>query len=332
MGYWDQRPVLVTGAGGFIGSHVTEALVRAGARVRALVHYNSRNDWGQIELLEPDVRGRLEVLAADIRDPFLCRKAVTGQSVVLHLAALIAIPYSYHAPADYVATNVLGTLNLLQAFRESSSAEKFVHTSTSETYGTARYVPIDEHHPLQAQSPYSASKIGADKIAESFFLSFDTPVTVLRPFNTFGPRQSARAVIPTIISQVLAGSGKVRLGSLEPIRDLTFVEDTAAAFLAAAESTGTVGEVLNAGNGKGILVGDLANLILEIMGGGAEIERDEARVRPENSEVDRLICNAEKFRALTGWEPRTSLREGLERTVKSVRANLGRYKPGIYNL
>jgi len=273
LSFWQGKPVLVTGAGGFIGSHVTEALVRAGARVRAMVHYNSRNNWGQIELLDPDVRRAIEVVCGDIRDPFFCREAVKDQAVVLHLAALIAIPYSYIAPFDYVLTNVVGTLNILQACRDLG-VEKVVHTSTSETYGTAQYVPIDEKHPLQGQSPYSASKIGADKIAESFYLSFETPVATLRPFNTFGPRQSARAVIPTIISQLASGGREIRLGSLEPVRDLTFVGDTAAAFLAVAESPATCGEVINAGNGEGISIGDLAKLIIEVMGADATIVRD----------------------------------------------------------
>ncbi|MGB2753636.1 MAG: GDP-mannose 4,6-dehydratase [Phycisphaerae bacterium] len=331
MGFWQGKRVLVTGAGGFIGSHVTEALVRAGAKVRAMVHYNSRNHWGQIELLDPDIRAALEVVAGDIRDPFFSREAVKGQAVVMHLAALIAIPYSYLAPADYVFTNVVGTLNILQACRDLG-VEKIVHTSTSETYGTAQYVPIDEAHPLQGQSPYAATKIGADKIAESYYLSFSTPVATIRPFNTYGPRQSARAIVPTIISQLAAGDRRIRLGSLDPVRDLNFAEDTAAAFLAVAESPRTVGEVVNAGTGKGISVGDLARLIAEVMGVRAEIERDPARVRPEKSEVMRLICCADKIRALTGWAPRTALRDGLQKTVEYIRGHLDPYKPGIYNV
>jgi NAD dependent epimerase/dehydratase len=329
--FWQAKPVLVTGAGGFIGSHVAEALVRAGARVRAMAHYNSRNDWGQIELLDPDVRDALEVVCGDVRDPFFCREAVKDRAVVLHLAALIAIPYSYIAPADYVLTNVVGTLNILQACRDLG-VEKVVHTSTSETYGTAQYVPIDEDHPLQGQSPYSASKIGADKIAESFHLSFETPVATLRPFNTFGPRQSARAVIPTVISQLASGAREIRLGSLEPVRDLTFVGDTAAAFLAVAESPETVGEVVNAGNGEGISIGDLANLIVEVMGADATVVRDPQRVRPAKSEVMRLVCSADKIRRLTGWEPKTPLRDGLAATADYVRGHLDLYKPDIYNV
>jgi len=331
MTSWKGRRVLVTGAGGFIGSHVVERLVHSGARVRALVHYNGRNDWGHIERLDQDVRESLDVVCGDVRDPFFCREAVKDQAVVMHLAALIAIPYSYVAPAEYVSTNVVGTLNILQACRDLG-AEKVVHTSTSETYGTARYVPIDEQHPLQGQSPYAATKIGADKLAESFYLAFGTPVATLRPFNTYGPRQSARAVIPTIISQLAAGRKTIRLGSLEPVRDLTFAQDTAAAFMAVAESPKTIGEVVNAGTGTGISIGDLARLIADVMGVRAEVERDAARVRPEKSEVLRLVCSADKIKALTGWAPQTSLREGLARTAEYVRRHLDLYKPEIYNL
>ena len=306
---WQDKQVLVTGAGGFIGSHLTERLVRAGARVRAMVHYNSRNDWGQIEWLDGDVREALEVVAGDIRDPFFCREAVAGCDIVMHLAALIGIPYSYVAPADYVMTNVQGTLNILQAARDME-VSKVVHTSTSEVYGTAQYVPIDEVHPLQGQSPYSASKIAADKLAESFYLSFDLPVATLRPFNTYGPRQSARAVIPTIVSQLVGGAEQIRLGSLDPVRDLTYAQDTAAAFMAVAESPDTIGEVLNAGTGEGILIGDLARLIMDVIGREAEIVCDPQRVRPGKSEVMRLICCADKLKERTGWQPQTSLRDG----------------------
>ena len=331
MSYWSGRKVLVTGAGGFIASHLVELLVRAGAGVRAMVHYNSRNNWGQIELLDKDVRSALEVICGDVRDPFFCRKAVAGESVVMHLAALIAIPYSYAAPAEYVSTNVVGTLNVVEAARDLG-VEKIVHTSTSETYGTARYVPIDEEHPLQGQSPYSASKIGADKIAESFFLSFGTPVATIRPFNTYGPRQSARAVIPTIISQLATGAASIRLGSLDPVRDLNYAADTAAAFAAVAESPATIGQVVNAGAGKGISVGELAELIMEVMGVRARIECDAARVRPGGSEVMRLIAANDKIRKLTGWQPATPLREGLARTAEYIRGHLSLYKPDIYNV
>jgi len=331
MSYWKNKSVLVTGAGGFIGSHLTERLVRAGAKVRAMVHYNSRNDWGQIELLDKDAQHAIEGICGDIRDPFFGRNVVRGSEVVLHLAALIAIPYSYIAPADYVFTNIVGTLNMLEAARDLG-VQKFVHTSTSETYGTAQYVPIDEKHPLQGQSPYSASKIGADKMAESYWLSFKTPLATLRPFNTFGPRQSARAVIPTIISQLVAGRKQIKLGSLSPVRDMTFAQDTAAAFMAVAESDKTLGEVVNAGNGKGISIGELAELIIKILGIDAEILCDEPRIRPEGSEVARLIASADKIKKLTGWEPQHSLRQGLELTVEYIRGHLDLYKPDIYNV
>jgi NAD dependent epimerase/dehydratase len=331
MDFWQDKNVLVTGAGGFIGSHLTERLVRAGAKVRALIHYNSRNDWGQIELLDQNIQGSLEVISGDIRDPFFCHQAVVDQEIVLHLAALIGIPYSYVAPAEYVATNVIGTLNILQACRELD-VQKMVHTSTSETYGTAQYVPIDEDHPLQGQSPYSASKIGADKMAESYYKSFETPVATIRPFNTYGPRQSARAVIPTIISQLATGKKRIKLGSLTPVRDLNYAQDTAAGFMAIAESPKTLGEVINIGAGKGITIGELATLIMDVMGVEAEIYCDEERIRPDASEVMQLIAANSKAKELTGWEPATSLREGLAQTAEFVREHLDIYKPDIYNV
>lgn len=331
MSFWGNRRVLVTGAGGFIGSHLTELLVKKGALVTAMVHYNSRNDWGQIELLDRGIRESITVICGDIRDPFFCREAVKGHAVVMHLAALIAIPYSYSAPAEYVSTNVVGTLNILQACRDLG-VEKIVHTSTSETYGTAQYVPIDEKHPLQGQSPYSASKIGADKIAESFYCSFKTPVATIRPFNTFGPRQSARAVIPTIISQLAAGVKQLRLGSLTPVRDLNYVDDTAAGFTAVAEHAATTGELVNIGSGKGISIGDLALLIADIMGVNAEITCDTQRVRPEASEVLQLIACTDKVRSLTPWQPKVSLREGLTKTIEFIRNHMDLYKPEIYNV
>ena len=331
MSYFQGKAVLVTGAGGFIGSHLTERLVRNGARVRAMAHYNSRNDWGNLELLDQDIRDNLEVICGDIRDAYFCRQAVKDQAVVMHLAALIAIPYSYIAPADYVATNINGTLNILQAGRDLG-VEKIVHTSTSETYGTAQYVPIDEKHPLQGQSPYSASKIGADKIAESFYLSFGTPVATIRPFNTYGPRQSARAVIPTIISQLAVGKKQIKLGALDPVRDLTYAQDTAAAFMAIAQCPDSSGEVINAGNGQGISIGDLAQLIIELMNADAEITCDNQRVRPEKSEVQRLICSAEKARSLVNWQPEYSLRQGLTNTIEYIEKNQNLYKTDIYNV
>lgn len=329
--FWKDKRVLVTGAGGFIGSHLTERLVHAGTNVRAMVHYNSRNDWGQIELLDETTRDSIEVICGDVRDAFFCREAVKECQVVMHLAALIAIPYSYIAPADYVATNILGALNILQACRDLG-VEKIVHTSTSETYGTAQYVPIDEKHPMQAQSPYSASKIGADKIAESFYCSFQTPVATIRPFNTYGPRQSARAVIPTIISQLAVGMKQIKLGSLDPVRDLNYAQDTAAGFMAVAQSDRTVGQVVNIGSGKGISIGDLAKLIVEIMGVEAEIVCDRERVRPDDSEVMRLIAANDRARELTGWTPAVSLREGLTNTIEFIKANLNKYKTDIYNV
>lgn len=330
MSDWSGRRTLVTGAGGFIGSHLVELLVGLGADVRAFVHYNARNDWGNLELLAPEVRGEVEVVMGDIGDPFGVSRAVAGCEQVFHLAALIGIPYSYVAPQTYVETNVVGTLNVLEAVR-ANAGTRLVHTSTSETYGTARYTPIDEEHPLQGQSPYSASKIGADKMVESYVRSFELPAATLRPFNTYGPRQSLRAVIPTITAQALAGD-VVRLGSLSPVRDFTFVTDTARAFVAVAESEEAIGGTFNAGNGKGITIGDLAHLILEILGSNARIEADEARVRPEASEVFTLLADTNAIAGATGWKPRVSLREGLLQTVECVRDRLARLKPDLYTV
>jgi len=327
---WEDKKCLVTGAGGFIGSHLSEELVKLGAKVRTLVHYNSRNDWGLIELLPKEVRQELEIVTGDVQDPFMVRKIVQKRDIVFHLAALIAIPYSYVAPESYVNTNVKGTLNVLQACLEEG-VEKVVHASTSETYGTAQYTPIDEKHPLQGQSPYSASKIGADKIAESFYLSFDLPVATIRPFNTYGPRQSARAIIPTIITQVLTGS-EVKLGLLTPVRDLTYVKDTVAGFLKIAESDRAVGEVINIGTGIGITIGELAEKIMGLVGKDVRIVRDESRIRPEKSEVMELICDRHKAKELIGWEPQYTLEEGLRETIKWIEDYLDLYKPGIYNI
>ncbi|MFC1517588.1 SDR family NAD(P)-dependent oxidoreductase [Candidatus Margulisiibacteriota bacterium] len=322
------KKVLVTGAAGFIGSHLTEELVRLGCKVRAFIHYNSQNNWENLELLPQKTLKQLEVFKADITDPFSVDKAVQGQDIVFHLAALIAIPYSYIAPQAYVQTNVMGTLNVMEACLRHG-IKKVVHTSTSETFGTAMYAPIDEKHPLQGQSPYSASKIGADKIAESFYCSFKLPVVTLRPFNTFGPRQSARAVIPTIISQALVNK-EVTLGSLDPVRDLTYVKDTAAGFIAAATSDKTVGELINIGNSKGITVGELADKIISLIDKNIKIISDKSRVRPEDSEVFKLICNNEKAKKIMGWAPKYSLEDGLKETIQFIKENLNLFKTDHY--
>lgn len=323
------KPILVTGAGGFIGSHVVETLLRHGHQVRALVHYNSQGSWGHLrELGQQD---QLEVRLGDVTDPYLVRDLVDGCEVVLHLAALIGIPYSYHAPASYITTNVGGTLNVLEACRQAV-VQRVVVTSTSEVYGTARYAPIDEAHPLQAQSPYSASKIAADKLAESFFCSYDLPVVILRPFNTYGPRQSARAVIPTVLVQAMSGAAEIRLGNLTPQRDLTFVEDTARAFLLAAEAPGIEGEVIHFGQGSAISVGELAQRCLGVaaVADQARIVSTAERQRPGKSEVELLVCNAAKAQRLLGWTPQVSLEEGLRRTAEYVRAHLAQYRAGDY--
>lgn len=324
------KRVLVTGAAGFIGSHLVERLVREGHHVRAYVHYNSRNDWGNLELAAPEVKREIEVVTGDIADPFSVRHATKGVQIVYHLSSLIAIPYSYVAPQSYVQTNVQGAINVLQAAREEG-VERVVHTSTSECYGTAQYVPIDEKHPLQGQSPYSASKIGADMLAESYWRSFELPVAILRPFNTFGPRQSARAVIPTIISQALKG-GTIKLGSLTPTRDMNFVDNTVDGFLAAASHPAAVGQVINVGSSREISIGDLARLIVRLVGSNSEVVEDGQRIRPTNSEVERLLCDHEKATRLLGWTPRVGLEEGLQRSIDWFRDHLDRYKTDIYNI
>jgi dTDP-glucose 4,6-dehydratase len=323
---WKGKQVLVTGAGGFIGSHLAEQLVREGAQVRAFVHYNALGNWGWLD--HSPLRDQLEVVAGDITDAESVRQAAKGVETIFHLAALIAIPYSYRAPFSYVRTNVEGTLNVLQAARDLGGP-RVVHTSTSEVYGTARQVPIPETHPLQGQSPYSASKIGADKMAESFHLSFNVPVVTVRPFNTFGPRQSARAVIPTIISQGLAGQ-KVRLGSLHPTRDLNFVSNTVEGFLLAGSSPGAVGRTINLGSGREISIGELAELIGKLLGSPISIETDPARLRPEGSEVERLLADSRLAAELLGWTPRISLEEGLSETIAWLRQHQERYRPGVY--
>jgi dTDP-glucose 4,6-dehydratase len=328
--------VLVTGADGFIGSHLTEALVRAGHDVRAFVFYNSFNSWGWLDHCDADVRGHFDVFAGDIRDSHGVRTAMQGRDVVMHLAALIAIPYSYHSPDTYVDTNVKGTLNVVQAARELAVSQ-VLHTSTSEVYGTARFVPITEDHPLQGQSPYSATKIGADHVALSFHAAFGTPVTVLRPFNTYGPRQSARAVIPTVVTQILAGAREIKLGSTHPTRDFTYVTDTVAGFVAALGKD-LAGEVINLGSQFEISIGDTARLIAEELGVAITISQDDARVRPEQSEVERLLASTDKARRLLGWSPEYGAADGFRRGLQQTIAwfqhadNRTRYKAGIYNV
>lgn len=327
------KKAVVTGSDGFIGSHLVEALMDGGYQVRAFVLYNSFNSWGWLDTFPKEKLRDIEIFPGDVRDPNGARRAVAGMDVVFHLAALIGIPFSYHSPDLYIDTNVKGTLNILQACRDHD-VERVLVTSTSEVYGTALYAPIDEGHPLQGQSPYSASKIGADKIAESFHLSFGLPVITARPFNTYGPRQSARAVIPTIISQILAGDRRVKLGSLDPTRDLNYVEDTCRGFLALANCDEAVGRTVNIGSGREISVGDLAGMIIRFIGADIEIETTDERTRPKESEVERLLCDNHLIRELTGWEPIVSLEEGLRKTIDWMghKANLGMYKHDVYNV
>ncbi len=327
---WQNKKVLVTGAGGFMGSHLAEHLVDLGAEVKAFVRYTSRTDWGLLELLPKQKLGKIEVIMGDLRDNDAVQKAAKGVEVIFHLGSLIAIPYSYIHPRETVETNVMGALNVLTAARENS-VEKVIHTSTSEVYGTAQYVPIDEKHPLQGQSPYSASKIGADMIAESFYRSFGIPVATIRPFNTFGPRQSARAVIPTIISQALTKE-QVCLGSLHPTRDYTYIDDVIEAFIKVAESPNSIGEVINIGSNFEIPIGDIAKKMISIIGRNNEIVTEPKRVRPERSEVERLWCDNTKAKRLLGWEPKIGFDEGLERTIRWISDKLSLYKPELYNI
>lgn len=325
------KRVLVTGADGFIGSHLTEMLLEKGYSVKAFTFYNSFNNWGWLDTLPEKILSEINIFSGDIRDPNGVREAMRGIDMVFHLAALIAIPFSYHSPDSYVDTNIKGTLNVLQAARELET-EKIMITSTSEVYGTAQYVPIDEKHPFQGQSPYSATKIGADRLAESFYRSFRLPAAIVRPFNTYGPRQSARAVIPTIITQLLAGKTEIKLGMLTPTRDFNYVKDTAEGFVAIAESDKTVGEEINIASQREISIGDLASEIIKQINPNAELVCDEQRIRPEKSEVNRLLGSNEKIQKLTNWKPRYSLEQGLGETIEWVRQNMKCYKPDIYNV
>ncbi|MEG2295706.1 MAG: NAD-dependent 4,6-dehydratase LegB [Oscillospiraceae bacterium] len=323
--------VLVTGADGFIGSHLVEQLLQNGKQVRAFVYYNSFGSWGWLDTLPKSILSQIEIFAGDIRDPNGVRQAMKGIDEVYHLAALIAIPFSYHSPDSYVDTNIKGTLNVLQAARELNT-KRLLITSTSEVYGTAQYVPIDEKHPYQGQSPYSATKIGADRMAESFYRSFDTPLTIVRPFNTYGPRQSARAVIPTIITQLLSGSTQIKLGSLTPTRDFNYVADTVNGFLAIANSQKTIGEEINIASGQEISIGALAQEIINQINPNAQIICDDARLRPEKSEVNRLLGCNKKILSLTDWKQEYSFSQGIQQTIAFLRENLNRYKTELYNV
>lgn len=325
------KKVLVTGADGFIGSHLTELLLEEGYDVKAFVYYNSFNNWGWLDLLPKDKLNQIEIFSGDIRDPNGVREAVKGMDWVFHLAALIAIPFSYHSPDSYVDTNIKGTLNVLQAARDLST-EKIMVTSTSEVYGTAQYVPIDEEHPLQGQSPYSATKIGADRLAESFYRSFGLPASIVRPFNTYGPRQSARAVIPTIITQLLSGKEEIQLGALTPTRDFNYVKDTANGFLAIAKSDKTIGEEINIATQQEISIGELAEEIIRQINPKARIICDEQRLRPEKSEVSRLLGANAKIKELTDWKQRFTFSEGIQETIEWLKSNLEKYKIDLYNV
>jgi len=323
---WKNKRVLVTGAGGFIGSHLTERLVKEGAQVRAMVHYNSFGRWGWLD--RSSLLKEIDVVAGDLTDRDSVRQAVKNREILFHLGALITIPYSYHAPLSYIHTNIEGTLNLLQTSRDED-VERIVHTSTSEVYGTAQYVPIDEKHPLKGQSPYAASKIGADKMAEAFYLSFNTPVTTVRPFNTFGPRQSMRAIIPTIIVQCLIGD-TIYLGNLHPTRDLNFVSNTVDGFLLAASESAALGQTINLGSGREISMGDLANLIIKMIGKPIKIEIKDERQRPQGSEVERLLSENTLAQELLGWKPEVDLEEGLSRTIDWIKENLELFRGNVY--
>ena len=323
--------ILVTGADGFIGSHLVEQLIKKGEKVKAFVYYNSFNTWGWLDTFPKELLAEIEIFAGDIRDPNGVRAAMKEVDEVFHLAALIAIPFSYHSPDSYVDTNIKGTLNVLQAARDLGTKRVLV-TSTSEVYGTAQYVPIDEKHPFQGQSPYSATKIGADRLAESFYRSFEMPITIVRPFNTYGPRQSARAVIPTVITQLLSGMTEIKLGSLTPTRDFNYVKDTARGFIDIARSDKTIGQEINIATQQEISIGQLAQELIDQLNPNARIICDEQRLRPEKSEINRLLGSNKKIRELTAWEPKYSLKEGLAETIAFLQENLSRYKTDIYNL
>lgn len=325
------QTVMVTGADGFIGSHLTEELVKKGERVKAFCYYNSFGTWGWLDTLPPEIKNEIEVFMGDIRDPNGVRTAMQGQDVVYHLAALIAIPFSYHSPDSYVDTNIKGTLNVLNAARDVNT-QRLLVTSTSEVYGTAQYVPIDEKHPYQGQSPYSATKIGADRLAESFYRSFDLPVTIVRPFNTYGPRQSARAVIPTIITQLLAGKTAIHLGNLSATRDFNYVKDTAAGFMAIAGCPAAVGQEINIATGREISIGELAEELIRQINPAAHVETETQRLRPEKSEVERLLGSADKLRGMTDWKPQFTFEQGLAETIAFLKANLASYKTDAYTL
>jgi NAD dependent epimerase/dehydratase len=329
----NRKKILVTGSDGFIGSHLVEELFNAGAKVKAFIYYNSFNSWGWLDTLPKEITEKIEIFPGDVRDPNGVREALKDMDAVFHLAALIGIPFSYHSPDSYIDTNIKGTLNVLQAAKEYKCERIFV-TSTSEVYGTAKYIPIDEKHPFQGQSPYSASKIGADRIAESFYKSFEMPVTIVRPFNTYGPRQSARAVIPTIITQILSGKKEIKLGSLHPTRDLVYIKDTVKAFIEIAKADKTIGEEINIATQNEISVGDLTNKIAELLESNIKIVPEEKRLRPKKSEVERLLGSNEKIKKLTKWRPEFNLDEGLKATIEwfKIKENIKNYKANIYNI
>lgn len=325
------KKVLVTGADGFIGSHLTETLIQKGYEVKAFTYYNSFNNWGWLDTLPEEIMKHVEIFSGDIRDPNGVRTAMQGVDEVFHLAALIAIPFSYHSPDSYVDTNIKGTLNVLQAARDLETSRVLI-TSTSEVYGTAQYVPIDEKHPFQGQSPYSATKIGADRLAESFYRSFNLPVSIVRPFNTYGPRQSARAVIPTIITQLISGKEEIKLGSLSPTRDFNYVKDTVAGFIAIAESDQTIGEEINIATQREVSIGELAGELIKQINPNARVVCDEQRIRPSKSEVNRLLGSNEKIGMMTGWRPQYTFEQGIKETIAWIRQNINNYKAELYNL